>query len=189
MLRRGFKSWCENTSLAYRKDLDLEKEDPLCPFALSKHLNIQLINPTEVPNLKNDVLKTLLTDDSESWSAVAISSNNTHLIIYNSSHAKTRQSNDIMHELSHIIIGHKPQTIHHSPETNLLLRDYDKGQEEEADCFASILLLPKDAVFKIKFSKIPEVIAARTYGVSIRLLQMRLNTSGANHVYQRSRKK
>lgn len=189
MLRRGFKSWCENTSLSYRKDLGLEKEDPLCPFALSKHLKIILINPAEVPNLKDGVLKTLLTDDPESWSAVAISSNNAHLIIYNSSHAKTRQSNDIMHELSHIIIGHAPQTIHHSPETGLLLRDYDKNQEEEADCFASILLLPRDALFNIKFSKIPEVIAARTYGVSLKLLRMRLNISGANHVYQHSRKK
>ena len=189
MLRRGFKSWCENTSLAYRNNLGLEKDSPLCPFALAKHLKIQLINPTEVTDLKNDDLKTLLTDDSGSWSAVAISSNNMHLIIYNSSHAKTRQANDIMHELSHIIIGHKPQSIHHSPETGLLLRDYDKNQEEEADCFAAILLLPRDAVFKIKFSKLSETIAARNYGVSPKLLQMRLNTSGANHVYRHTRKK
>lgn len=186
MLRRGFKSWCENTSLAFRKDLNLEKDSPLCPFALSMHLNIQLIDPNEVAGLSNDALKILLTDDSESWSAVAISSNNKHLIIYNSSHAKTRQSNDIMHELSHIIIGHRPQTIHHSPETGLLLRDYDKNQEEEADCLAAILLLPRDVVFNIKFSRISPAVASKKYGVSQRLLQMRLNTSGANHVYRRS---
>lgn len=185
MLRRGFKTWCENTSLAYRKDLNLEKDSPLCPFALSKHLNINLVNPDEVDGLDKESLK-ILENDSDSWSAVAISSDNVHLVIYNSIHAKSRQSNDIMHELSHIIIGHKPQTVHHSPETGLLLRDYDQSQEEEADCLAAILLLPKDAVFNIKFSKTPLALAAKTYGVSQKLLQMRLNTSGANYVYQRS---
>lgn len=188
MLRRGFKSWCENTSLSYRKVLGLDKISPLCPFALSKHLKIRLIDPSDIPNLKRDVLKTL-ENDAESWSAVAISSGNAHLVVYNPFHAKTRQSNDIMHELSHIIIGHKPQSTHHSLDAGMFLRDYDKDQEDEADCLASVLLLPRDVLLDIKFNKTPEHTAARNYGVSPSLLKMRLNTSGANHIYRHSRSK
>lgn len=74
-----------------------------------------------------------------------------------------------------------------SQETGIFLRHYDQTQEEEADCLAAILLLPKDALFKIKFSNSNVQHAAREYGVSKKLLEMRLNTSGINHIYKRSR--
>ncbi|MEW6086835.1 MAG: ImmA/IrrE family metallo-endopeptidase [bacterium] len=109
--------------------------------------------------------------------------------MYNSSYAKTRQTNDIMHELSHIIIGHKPQTTHYSQDTGILLRQYDKNQEDEADCLASILIYPKDVLMKIKFSDTPLNLASKSFGGSQKLLEMRLDTSGVNIIYNRTRNK
>lgn len=185
MLKRGFKTWCESTSLSYRKELSLDKTDSLCPFNLAKHLNISLVNPNQMA-LSKELLKTLLQDEESSWSAVTITKGEQYLIIYNSSHAPTRQSNDVMHELSHIILRHKPYT-HYSQESGVFIRHYDENQEDEADCLASILLLPRDVLIKIKFSKKPIPLAAREYKVSQNLLQMRLNTSGVNFIYKKSK--
>jgi len=188
MLQRGFKSWCENIAISYRKELDLEKHSSLCPHLLAKHLKAKLFTPKEISGLSAPDRKLLLQTDASSWSAVTLSTNNSNLIIYNSSHVKTRQANDIMHELSHIIARHKPQMIHYSHEIGMLLRQYDKGQEDEADCLAAILLLPKEVLLKVKFSRISTVKAARYFGVSQKLFQMRLNTSGVMNIYRRSRK-
>ena len=186
MLRRGFKSWCERTAVLYREELSLEKTSPLCPFNLAKHLKIPVANPSEI-SVSKQPLKTLLEDEASSWSAVTISKGDKHLIIYNSAHAISRQSNDVMHELSHIIIGHKPYT-HYSHDSGVFIRYYDEIQEDEANCLASILLLPKDVLIKIKFSRKPVPTAAREYKVSPDLLQMRLSTSGVNFIYKRSRR-
>jgi len=93
-----------------------------------------------------------------------------------------------MHELAHIIIGHKPPQNTYSQETGVFLRHYDKTQEEEADCLAAILLLPKDVLLKIKFSNLGHSSAVQEYSISKKLLEMRLNTSGVNHIYKRSKR-
>jgi len=186
MLKRGFKSWSENVALAFRRELGQDKTSPLCPKALAKHLKIQLLTPSELQGLSETDLKNLLQSESDTWSAVTITNGLAHIIIYNSSHSTSRQSNNIMHELAHIIIGHKPPQNTFSQETGIFLRHYDQTQEEEADCLAAILLLPRDVLFKIKFSKSHIQYAAREYGVSKKLLEMRLNTSGINYIYKRS---
>jgi len=189
MLKRGFKSWSENIAIRYRGELNLHKIDPLDAVLLASHLHIPLVNPDDLENLSSDSKKILLHDDSSSWSAITLNNNDKYLIIYNSSNAPSRRSNDIMHELSHIIIGHKPQKVFHSPELNIMIRDFDSNQEDEANCLAGTLLLPRDALFNIKFNKIPEDVAARKYGVSKILLTMRLNLSGVNYIHQRARQK
>ncbi len=74
----------------------------------------------------------------------------------------------------------------HSHEFGLMLRHYNAEQEEEADLLAATLLLPREALLKIRFQPIPEEAAAGEYGVSRRLLTMRLNTSGVNRQHRRS---
>jgi len=184
MLRRGFKSWCESVSVRFRKNLGKDSDSPLSPHELAAHLNIKLKQPAELPNISRDTLNTLLQTESDSWSAVTLSKENIHLIIYNNSHAATRQANDIMHELSHIILQHRPQANFYSKEAGALLRQYDQNQEDEADCLARILLLPRDALFKIKSQAISHDQAARVYGVSKPLFTMRWHLSGIDKIYK-----
>ncbi len=61
-------------------------------------------------------------------------------------------------------------------------------QEEEADCLAATLLLPKEAWFKIKFSGKPVATTVKQYGVIKQPMQMRLEISGVNSIYKRTRK-
>jgi Zn-dependent peptidase ImmA (M78 family) len=187
MLKRGFKTWSENIALRYRGELSLHKTAPLDPILLASHLKIPLIAPDNLSNLSSTAKKILLIDDPSSWSAVTLHKNHKKLIIYNPTNALSRRSNDIMHELSHIIIGHQPQKCFHSPELNIMIRDFDSNQEDEANCLSGTLLLPKDVLMNIKFQNIHEDVAARKYGVSKVLLTMRLNISGVNYIYQRTR--
>lgn len=180
-MRWGFKTWCENVAISYRKELNKKETDPLTYELLSKHLNISLITPDVIKTLSAECLNILLYKESSSWSAVTISKNNKHIIIYNPSHSLPRRSNDVTHELSHIILEHKPQ-IMHSYETGIFLRNYDRNQEEEADWLAGTLLLPKSILMNIKFMNIPLDNAAKKYNVSISLLKMRLNLTGVNKI-------
>jgi Zn-dependent peptidase ImmA (M78 family) len=187
MLKRGFKSWGERVALAYRKELGIDKSEPLPARDLAQYLKVRLLTPNEVPGLSSEAISLLLGVAASSWSAVTVTKREKNAVIYNSSHSVFRQSNDIMHELSHVIVGHSPQMIH-SQDTGIFLRHYNENQEHEADCLSSILLLPKDALLKIKFSDMSHDTAARTYGTSQTLLRMRLNTSGINYIFVRSRK-
>lgn len=187
-MKRGFKSLCESLAVSYRNKLGLSKKEPLCPRQLAKHLNVLVLSPKKIDNFSEEDMNVLLHEEQSSWSAVALSLNSRNAIIYNSSHALSRQSNDIMHELSHIILEHKPTGMH-SYEIGVVLRYYDKNQEEEADCLAATLLLPRDVLFDIKFSGTDLKTAAENYNISTSLLNMRLNTSGINTIHRRTKKK
>jgi Zn-dependent peptidase ImmA (M78 family) len=184
MLKRGFKTWCERTSLNYKKELEIGKHDPMKAVALAEHLHIKLLIPQNIPGLSDVDLRILLNEESNAWSAVTLCKGKKHIVIYNPSRSDGRQSNDIMHELSHIIIGHKAQMMH-SFETGIFLRHYDKSQEEEADWLAGTLLLNRDALIHIAFSSMEPFIAAKKYGVSEKLLSMRLNITGVKAIQKR----
>jgi Zn-dependent peptidase ImmA (M78 family) len=185
MLKCGFKTWCETTALFYRKELRLQKHSPLYASALAGHLGIKLITPMEIPGLDKEYIHVLLKSESDSWSAVTLCNGASNIIIYNPSKPVSRRSNDIMHELSHIIIGHKAQLVH-SFDAGLFLRHYDKFQEEEADCLAATLLLSRDALRMIASSGWPIREAAKKYVVSVALLSMRMNVSGVAKITARS---
>ncbi len=185
MLKRGFKTWCETTALNFKKELGIGKQDPLSARALAQHLGIKLLTPVDISGISNENREVLLGPEASSWSAVTLCKGDRSMVIFNPCNAQGRQSNDIMHELAHIIIGHKPQ-IMHSFEAGIFMRHYDKSQEEEADCLAAILLLSRDALIRIGFGQMEVMAAAREYGVSEKLLNMRLQMSGVKAILARS---
>ena len=186
MLVRGFKTKCENISFVIRKALSLKKHDPLSPKALAEHLGVSLLNPIDIENLSEASCNQLLRGDSKSWSAVTISYLGVDIIAYNPTHSKARHSSDVMHELSHIILGHKPsQIVFLSPDTKIALRDYNQALEEEATWLAGCLLLPRDALLSISLSGISSTDACRKYGVSKDLLNFRMNMTGVNYQFKK----
>jgi Zn-dependent peptidase ImmA (M78 family) len=184
MLKRGFKTWCEKIALDFRKELGIGKQMPLKAVSLAEHLNVKIFTPDMIPNFDETNRSILLEEEADAWSAVTLCKNNNYIIITNPRKPCSRQSNDIMHELSHIIIGHKAQMIH-SFETGIFLRHFDKDQEAEADWLAATLLLSRDALFRIAFSIKNISTAAKEYGVSEILLNMRLNLTGVKAIQKR----
>lgn len=187
MFARGFKTWCETIALQHRRTLKLEAIDPLDPHTLAESLGVQVHGVEEIPGLDTQVLDTLLREDPDSWSAVTITDGRKSVIIVNSSHRGGRPASDLMHELAHVIIGHEPARVDVTEDGSLILNTYDRRQEDEANWLAGCLLLPRDALLWIKRQELDDRAAARRYGVSVAMLQYRMNVTGVEHQLQRAR--
>jgi hypothetical protein len=186
MFRRGFKSWCEETALNVRQHQGLASTAPLSPFVLARELRVEVIQPDDLRDLAGDVRGRLIGQHSDCWSAITIPGKRRPLIVYNPSHSAARQNSDLMHELAHIFLGHKPTMLFVDPNTDLALRTHDKAQEEEANWLAGSLLLPREVLLHIKSTGLTDESACRQYGVSAKMLSYRMNVSGVNLQQRRS---
>lgn len=181
MFARGFKTWCETIALQHRRTLRLRPIDPLKAQALAASLGVPVFGIEEIPGLDEHVLHTLLCEDSDSWSAVTITNGQKSVIILNSSHSGGRPASDLMHELAHVIIGHTPSRVDITEDGGLILNTYDRQQEDEANWLAGSLLLPRDALIWIRKQRLELQAAAHEYGVSVQMLQYRLNVTGVDY--------
>lgn len=186
-LRRGFKTWCENAAASYRRDLGLDRAAPLDPLVLARHLNIVVWSPAEIPGIKKDVLNHLTVIDPDSWDAVTIRSDSVIAVILNSASERGRRNNSLAHELSHIILEHEPAHVFHTPDGHMMMNEYNAVHEEEANCLAGALLLPREALLKALKAGQGDSAMARYFGVSVDLLRMRRNTTGINRQLAYSR--
>jgi len=175
---RGFKSWCERVAVQQRRELNSGPTDPLDPHLLARHLSVRIWTPEQVPGLDHECLKVLTQEDPGSWSAITICTDSTNLIIVNPTHHDGRRSSDIMHELAHIIIGHEPARVDLTEDGLLILSSYNKQQEEEAKWLSACLLLPRDALLLIRRQRLTPEAAAVRYGVSVPMLNYRMNVLG-----------
>jgi IrrE N-terminal-like domain len=185
MFRRGFKSWCEETALKVRKQQGLAATAPLSPLVLARELRVEVIQPADLQELPEDVRRRLLGQHSDCWSAITIPGRRRPLVVYNPSHSAARQNSDLMHELAHIFLGHKPTMLFVDPNADLALRTHDKAQEEEANWLAGCLLLPREVLLHIKVTGLSDESACRQYGVSTKMLAYRTNVSGVNLQHSR----
>jgi len=186
MFERGFKSWSENVAISVRNELSLQSTDPLPPDRLADHLGIHLWTPRDLEIDAQD-LATLVEEEQDGWSAFTVSWVGRSAIVFNSAHSRRRQSSDIMHELSHVVIGHEPARVALVLDQPLVLRTFDRKQEEEAAWLAGCLLLPRPALLAITDSGRSESAACLKYMVSEDLLTYRLNVTGV--MLQISRRK
>lgn len=184
MFARGFKTWCENAAVELRRALRVQRMDPLRPEQLAAHLGVRLCTPKDIPGLSSRVVQALLGPEKDSWSAVTLSSGDCRLVIYNSAHALGRRANDIMHELSHVLLDHNPARVMYFSDGRMALRTYDADQEGQANWLAGCLLLPRDALVHIKSVRLSDDEAAAQYQVSTRLLTYRLDMTGVTRQSQ-----
>jgi len=139
-----------------------------------------VIEPAVLKDLPLDVRRRLLGEHADSWSAITIPGEHNHLIVYNPTHSAARQNSDLMHELAHILLGHKPTKMFMDPKNDLALRAHNHAQEEEANWLAGCLLLPRLVLLHIKSAQMDDALACRQYGVSAKMLTYRMNISGVN---------
>ena len=184
MFKRGFKSWCETVSAQYRKELKVAPSDPIDPHGLAALLNIMVWTINDIPNLDSEALRVLTGKDKSCWSAATISLNSESLIVLNPTHSKARTASNLMHEISHLVIGHEPARVDVSEDNILLLNTYDKTQEDEADWLCGCLLLPRTACLKIKKMNQDASKSASDYGVSVEMLRYRMNVTGMNRQFK-----
>lgn len=184
MVVRGFKTKCENISLQLRRELGIRKSAPLTVRDLARHLSALLWEPSEIKGLSENTLAVLTRRGNTAWSAVTISCGGVDTVIYNPVHSEARQSSDIMHELSHILLIHEPSQIMVSPDNPFMLRSYNERLEEEASWLAGCLLLPRDALIHIRINGLSDDEVCDNYVVSRQLLTYRMNVTGINRQFQ-----
>ena len=89
--------------------------------------------------------------------------------------------------MAHLLLGHEPSKMVFTADTELALRGYDPASEEEASWLAATLLLPREALVRIKNRRIPEQSVCDDYQVSRRLLAFRMNATGVDRQFTRAR--
>jgi Zn-dependent peptidase ImmA (M78 family) len=183
--RYGFKSETEDYAKEFRKELGLAPHHPLCPWKLATLLEIP-VEPLSCYRARiPDAVIHFTETESNFFSAVTIFNQYRRLIIHNDSHAPNRQAANIAHELSHSILGHIPKPIFDEYGN----RQFNDQDEDEADWFGPVLLVPKDAAFHIVKTEMSVEKASKIYGASREVITMRVNLSGARKVFARAKKK
>lgn len=178
--RRGFKTWCENVSLQYRKEMGLSPSDPIDLRQLAARQDVIIWRADEIPEIDENTLHILTKEDPDSWSAFTLLDHGRKLIILNPANSLARTNSDLAHELSHLIIGHDGIRVDITPDNLLMLHNYGRQQESEADWLAGCLLLPRPAVLHIRRVGLDDAKARSVYGVSESMLTFRVNVTGVD---------
>jgi Zn-dependent peptidase ImmA (M78 family) len=140
--------------------------------------------PGAIPAIEPSALRQLLETDLDSWSAVTLIQNGRKLVILNSAHSPARQNSSLAHELAHLILEHRPTQTFFGPGGSLLMKEFDREQEAEAECFSAVLLVPRDALISLLPRTTEEALAAHL-GVSLDMLRMRRNVTGVDRQLNR----
>lgn len=187
LFRRGFKTWCETVATEKRHALKVPPTAPLDPRLVARDMRVAVRYIEQIPDLSPGTLEQLTRKDPDAWSAVTLCHNSRYLVVLNSAHPKTRQANTLIHELAHLIIGHKPARLDLTQDGLMILSSYDKQHEEEATWLAAALLLPRDALLHIRRRGLSEQEAANLYGCSMQLVTFRMQTTGVDVQLRRTR--
>lgn len=188
MFRRGFKTWCETIASEKRRALKIPLTAPLDPRLVAKDMRVAVRYIEQIPNLAPTTTQQLTVHDPDVWSALTVCHDGKYLVVLNSSHPKTREANTLMHELSHLIIGHKPARLDITSDGLMILSSYDKQHEEEANWLAAALLLPREALLHARRRGITNEEAAAHYGCSTQLYTFRIQTTGVDLQLRRAKK-
>lgn len=171
-LRRGFKSEANGHAVALRRELRLQPVDPLCPWRLAEHLEIPVVPLTALEVYEPVAIRYLLGKGQNYFSAVTIFGGRygrRRVILHNDGHARTRQAANLAHEVAHAVLCHPPTPPF----------DPDPTAEAEAEWLGPTLLVSEDAALHIAAHKMTAETAAPLYRVSVPLMRMRLNVTGA----------
>lgn len=176
-MRRGFKADAERRSISVRESLKLSATAALCPWTFAEALGVVVFGADEL-DLAAEHADQLLQRDPDSWSGMTLHDQGTHVVVLNSSHARTRQTATLMHEMAHITLGHIPAEVTVSPSGLVLLSDYSAEQEDEADWLGAALLLPEAALLQERGGGKSTEAIAESYGVSDALCKWRCRMTG-----------
>jgi Zn-dependent peptidase ImmA (M78 family) len=181
--RRGFKSEANAIAKEIRAEMGLSLVEPLDPWALAAHLDIPVITLSSMAEFAPRAVHYFSSVSTGEFSAVTVFDGTKRIIVYNDSHVRGRQANDIAHEVSHGLLLHPPKP---ALDANGC-RNLDDAREKEADWLASVLLIPEDAALSIARRNLPVDEAATLYGVSQQLVRWRLGATGARERVSRTR--
>lgn len=168
-----------------RVELGIALHAPLPARQLAEHLGVVVITPADVPGMTADDLKQLTQTDRYGWSAVSFTIDGSTTIIQNAGNSVGRQSSDLMHELSHIILEHEPSQLILLESGQFAMRSFNEKQEDEANWLAGTLLLPRVALASCVARRLSSSAIAQQYIVSEKLVTYRRGITGIDLQHRR----
>lgn len=187
MFKRGFKSQCERRAVEFRRQLGVAPTAALMADALAKHIGVTVWSTHQVAGLDLRDIEVLSNEADQSWSALTMRMGSEHLVVYKPVSSKGRRNNVIMHELSHIILGHELAQACVLEDGSLVPGNFNQDQEDEADWLAGALLLPRPALLYIRHSGQLPSDACAQFCVSNEMLTWRMRMTGVDYQLARSR--
>jgi hypothetical protein len=181
LLRRGFKAQSERRSLEVRKGLGIAPNGALDAFCLADHMKVTVWSAKDVPDVPEEDRQHLFGPAADEWSAFTIREDEHHLVVYNPVQSHGRINSVVMHELSHIMLGHDLAEAQVTEGGHFLNGNYDADQEQEADWLGGALLLPRPALLWIRSQGMTNAIASAHYGVSDHMLNWRVRMTGVDY--------
>lgn len=184
-LRRGFKTEANAIARDVRIDLELGVADALDPWKLAGLLGIPLIPLRDFRREAPAAVRHFGTVEQGAFSAMTVFHGRRRMVVYNDSHSRGRQASDIAHELAHALLQHPP--------TSALgrggCRNWNAEFEAEADWLGAALLISDDAALRIVMNDMGIREAAEYYGTGVKMVNFRLNVTGARRRAERIRSK
>jgi len=172
--RRGFKSAAAELAAETRAEMHLGLFDRLDIRALAEWLEVPIIDLSGFQTVAPAVLH-LLAVEIDVFSAVTVFCGPRRTIVHNDGHALVRQNSNICHELSHALLHHPPTPAM----DDRGCRIWDQDIEDEASWLAGCLLVPERAVLEVARGRWTIPQAALRFDVSEKMIQYRVNVTGA----------
>lgn len=188
-MERGFKSECESVATAERAAIGLDTLARLDPRILAGSWEID-IHPVSSLSGGAEIraaVDHVMSVNPAMFSAMTIFPDwprRRRVIVYNDANSEARQNADITHELAHGLRLHEPR---HAIVNGC--RDYSKAEEEEASWLAGCLLVPRDAALAVVLAQEGLDVAAARHGVSVEMMRMRVNVTGARRQADAARRR
>lgn len=184
-MRRGFKAHAERLSLDTRNRLGIHNDSAIDPVALVQSKGCLVWTPKDVPEFDFSHLTQLTISDPDSWDAVTIKEGDCTVIVVNNTRPAARQTNTIMHEWAHLELKHKPSRVDKFENGLLLLSDYLKDLEDEADWLSGAMLAPRDGLVTLRKRGFNDDQIAEAFGISSQLATWRLRMTGIDRQFSR----
>lgn len=165
-----------------RSELGRAPHEPLCPWQLAEHLCIRIVRLSSLRQQIPNEVGFLMNDGAEVFSAATVFIRRRRTILHNDANPRSRQASDVAHELEHAILQHPPTP----PFSDLGCRNFSKDVEDEASWLGFALLISEEAALHIVRSGWSLGEAAREFGVSKRVIRMRVNVTAARKRADRS---
>lgn len=181
--RRGFKTEANAIASEVRAELGLTALAPLNPHDLAAHLDIPVHPLSGFSDLAEESVRVFSGTEQGAFSAVTVFRGRRREIVHNDSHSLGRQHSNIAHELAHGLLLHEPQPAL----DDRGCRFWDGDAEDEANFLGAALLLTEQAALAIVRRGVKPEDACRHFCISKRMLQYRLNVTGAHIRVQRER--
>ncbi len=182
-LRRGFKSEAAALAKEVRAELGLSPFDGLDPRQLARHLDIPVV-PLSKLSASLPGAPYFLSVEREAFSALTVFAGHRRMVVHNDSHTEARQNSNLAHELAHALLRHEPAA---ALDGKTGCRGWNDTNEEEADWLGGELLVTSDMALTVARGRLTKEQAKKRFGVSEKMLNWRINKTGAAKRVERER--